>query len=343
MVFQIYALYPHMTVRDNTAFALQLAGVSKEERYAAIDEVADLLQLKGAPTRLVRSRRSSHRMPRACSPARSWRRMVTIVAAEERNFEMRLKDKIAIVTGGASGIGEAIVRGYVAEGAAVVIADVDIAKGEALAVELGGKALAIRLDVRETASIDALVAATVSKLGGIDILVNNAGVFNMAPLSEITETDFDRQFGINVRGLIFVTKAVVAQMERQGRGGKIINMSSQAGRRGEANVTVYCASKAAVISITQSLGRELIKSRINVNAIAPGVVDTPMWDQVDALFAKYEKRPLGEKKRLVGEAVPAGRMGVPDDYRGPAIFLASAEADYVVAQTLNVDGGNWMS
>ncbi len=256
---------------------------------------------------------------------------------------MKLKDKVAIVTGGARGIGEAIVRAYVAEGAHVIIADIETAKAQALAAELGGKTLALQLDVRDAASIDALVAATVSKLGGIDILVNNAGVFNMAPLSEITEGDFDRQFGINVRGLVFMTKAVAAQMEKQGRGGKIINMSSQAGRRGEARVTVYCASKAAVISITQSLGLELIKKGIYVNAIAPGVVDTPMWDQVDALFAKYENRPLGEKKRLVGEAVPVGRMGVPDDYRGPAVFLASSDSDYVVAQTLNVDGGNWMS
>lgn len=256
---------------------------------------------------------------------------------------MKLNDKVAIVTGGARGIGEAIVRAYVAEGAQVVIGDVETEKAQALATELGGKALALRLDVRDAASIDALVAATVSKLGGIDILVNNAGVFNMAPLSEITESDFDRQFGINVRGVVFMTKAVAAQMEKQGHGGKIINLASQAGRRGEANVAVYCASKAAVISITQSLGLELIKKRIYVNAIAPGVVDTPMWDHVDALFAKYEHRSIGEKKRLVGEAVPAGRMGVPDDYRGPAVFLASSDSDYVVAQTLNVDGGNWMS
>ena len=256
---------------------------------------------------------------------------------------MKLSDKVAIITGGARGIGEAIARGYAAEGAHVVIGDVEIAKAEQLAAEIGGKALAVRLDVRDAASIDALVATTVSKLGGVDILVNNAGIFNMGPIAEITEADFDRQFGINVRGLIFVTKAVAAQMIKQGRGGKIINMSSQAGRRGEAFVAVYCASKAAVISITQSFGLELIKHRINVNAIAPGVVDTPMWDHVDSLFAKYENRPLGEKKRLVGEAVPLGRMGKPDDYRGPAIFLACADSDYVVAQTLNVDGGNWMS
>jgi D-sorbitol dehydrogenase (acceptor) len=98
-----------------------------------------------------------------------------------------------------------------------------------------------------------------------------------------------------------------------------------------------------VISLTQSAGLDLIKHKINVNGIAPGIVDTPMWDEVDTLFAKYEKRKLGEKKRLVGEAVPYGRMGLPEDHVGAAVFLASSDADYVVAQTLNVDGGNWMS
>jgi D-sorbitol dehydrogenase (acceptor) len=120
-------------------------------------------------------------------------------------------------------------------------------------------------------------------------------------------------------------------------------MASQAGRRGEPLVSVYCASKAAVISLTQSAGLDLIKHRINVNGIAPGVVDTPMWEHVDAQFAKYEKRAIGEKKRLVGEAVPFGRMGRPEDHAGAAVFLASSDSDYVVAQTFNVDGGNWMS
>ena len=132
-------------------------------------------------------------------------------------------------------------------------------------------------------------------------------------------------------------------MVEQGRGGKIVNFAWQAGRRGEALVAVYCASKAAVISLTQSAGLALIKSGINVNGIAPGVVDTPMWDQVDALFAKYEGLQVGEKKRQVGEAVPYGRMGVPEDLVGAAVFLASPDADYIIAQTLNVDGGNWMS
>ena len=256
---------------------------------------------------------------------------------------MKLKDKVAVVTGGAQGIGEAMVRAFAAEGAHVVVADMAVDKAQALARDLGGKALAVRLDVRDRASIDAMVKAVVERLGGIDILVNNAAIFEMEPVLEVTEASFDKQFAVNVKGLFFTLQAVARQMVAQGRGGKIINMSSQAGRRGEALVTVYCATKAAVISITQSTALGLIKHGINVNGIAPGVVDTPMWGQVDALFAKYENRPLGEKKRLVGEAVPAGRMGRPDDYRGIALFLASADSDYVVAQTYNVDGGNWMS
>jgi D-sorbitol dehydrogenase (acceptor) len=201
----------------------------------------------------------------------------------------------------------------------------------------------LHLDVTDLASIQALVDATVKATGAIDILVNNAAVFDLAPIVEITEASYDRVFAINVKGALFTLQAVAKQMIAQGRGGKIINISSQAGRRGEPLVAVYCASKAAVISLTQSAGLDLIKHRINVNSIAPGVVDTPMWDQVDALFAKYEHRQPGEKKRLVGEGVPYGRMGTPDDLTGAAVFLASPDADYVVAQTLNVDGGQWMS
>jgi NAD(P)-dependent dehydrogenase (short-subunit alcohol dehydrogenase family) len=256
---------------------------------------------------------------------------------------MKLKDKVAIVTGGARGIGEAVVRACSAEGASVVIADIEIAKAQELASELGANALAVQLDVCDSKSISSLISTTVSKFGGVDILYNNAGVFDMGPVLEVSEASFDKVFAVNTKGLFFTLQAAAAQMVKQGRGGKIINMASQAGRRGEALVAVYCASKAAVISLTQSAGLDLIKYGINVNGIAPGVVDTPMWDHVDALFAKYEHLPLGEKKRQVGLAVPAGRMGTPHDYRGVAVFLASSDADYVVAQTLNVDGGNWMS
>jgi NAD(P)-dependent dehydrogenase (short-subunit alcohol dehydrogenase family) len=136
---------------------------------------------------------------------------------------------------------------------------------------------------------------------------------------------------------------VAKHMIAHGKGGKIINMASQAGRRGEALVAVYCATKATVISLTQSAGLNLIEHGINVNAIAPGVVDGEHWDGVDAMFAKYENRPLGEKKKLVSAGVPLGRMATPDDLTGMAIFLASSDSDYIVSQTYNVDGGQWMS
>ena len=255
---------------------------------------------------------------------------------------MRLKGKRAIVTGGARGIGRAIAAVYLAEGAEVFLADLDGTAAAETARALGGKASGLALDVTERASIDAMVEA-VSATGPIDVLVNNAAVFDMAPIVEITEESYDRVFAVNVKGLLFTLQAVARQMIAEGKGGKIVNLSSQAGRRGEALVAVYCASKAAVISLTQSAGLDLIRHRINVNGIAPGVVDTPMWDEVDALFARYEDRPIGEKKRLVGEAVPFGRLGRPEDHVGAAVFLASAESDYVVAQTFNVDGGNWMS
>ena len=256
---------------------------------------------------------------------------------------MKLKDKVALVTGGARGIGAAIADRYVAEGARVAIADISLAQAEETAARHGDKAIAVALDVTKTASIEAAVESVVQRWGGVDILVNNAAIFDMAPIVEVTEASYDKVFAVNVRGLFFTLQAVAKRMIARGQGGKIINMASQAGRRGEGLVAVYCASKAAVISLTQSAGLDLIKHRINVNGIAPGVVDTPMWAEVDALFAKYEHRPLGEKKRLVGEAVPFGRMGLPDDHAGAALFLASSDSDYVVAQTLNVDGGNWMS
>jgi D-sorbitol dehydrogenase (acceptor) len=255
----------------------------------------------------------------------------------------RLDGKVALITGGARGIGRAIAEGYAREGARVCIADLNGAECAEVAAGIGRGAFGQALDVTKMASIDACVARTVATAGGIDILVNNAAIFDLAPIGEITEASYDRIFAVNVKGLLFTMQAVARAMIARGKGGKIINMASQAGRRGEALVAVYCASKAAVISLTQSAGLGLIRHGINVNGISPGVVDTPMWDEVDALFAKYEGRAKGEKKRLVGEAVPFGRMGRPEDHVGCAIFLASSESDYVVAQTYNVDGGNWMS
>lgn len=256
---------------------------------------------------------------------------------------MRLQGKTAFITGASRGIGYAFAESYLREGAQVAIGDINRDEVEKAAAALGPSCHAVHIDVTKRPSIDAAIESIVAKFGKLDILVNNAAVFDLAPIVEITEASFSKNFAVNVYGTLFTLQAAAKQMIAQGHGGKIINMASQAGRRGEPLVAVYCATKAAVISITQSAGLDLIKHGIYVNAIAPGVIDTPMWAEVDALFAKYENRPLGEKKRLVGEAVPLGRMGTPQDLTGMAVFLASSASDYIVAQTYNVDGGNWMS
>lgn len=253
----------------------------------------------------------------------------------------RLAGKTALVTGAARGIGRAFSEAYIREGARVAIADLDIERARATAEEIG--AVAVEMDVSDQASIEAGVDAAVSALGQIDILINNAAIFSAAPVVEITRADYQRVFDINVSGTLFTMQAVARHMIERGIKGRIINMASQAGRRGEPLVAVYCASKAAVISLTQSAALNLISHGINVNAIAPGVVDGEHWDGVDAFFAKYEGKKPGQKKAEVGAAVPYGRMGRAEDLTGMAVFLASDDAAYILAQTYNVDGGQWMS
>lgn len=253
---------------------------------------------------------------------------------------MKLQGKRALITGAARGIGRAFAERYLREGAQVVIGDINLAGARQTAAEIGCEAL--HLDVTSQASIEAAMAE-MRAAGGIDILINNAAIFTAAPITEISRADYDRVFAINVAGTLFTLQAAAQEMIAQGRGGKIINMASQAGRRGESLVAVYCASKAAIISLTQSAGLNLIAHGINVNAIAPGVVDGEHWDGVDAFFAKYEGKAPGQKKKEVGLAVPFGRMGTAADLTGMAVFLATPDADYIVAQTYNVDGGNWMS
>lgn len=255
----------------------------------------------------------------------------------------RLDGKAALITGAARGIGRAFAEAYVREGAQVVIADIDLESADTAAEEIGPSAKAVEMDVSDQASIEGGVALAEEAIGGIDILVNNAAVFTADPIVDITREDYERLFEINVAGTLFTMQAVARRMIERNQGGKIINMASQAGRRGEPLVAVYCATKAAVISLTQSAGLNLIRHGINVNAIAPGVVDGAHWDGVDAHFARLEGKAPGEKKREVGKAVPFGRMGRPDDLTGMAVFLASDESDYVVAQCYNVDGGQWMS
>jgi galactitol 2-dehydrogenase len=256
---------------------------------------------------------------------------------------MRLAGKTAIITGAARGIGRAFAEAYVTEGARVAIADIDMTRARATAAEIGPSAIAVALDVTRQDSIDAAVAQTVAAFGQIDILINNAAIFSAAPIVEIDRADYARVFDINVGGTLFMMQAVARHMIEAGIRGRIINMASQAGRRGESLVAVYCATKAAVISLTQSAGLNLIAHGINVNAIAPGVVDGEHWDGVDAFFAKYEGKAPGQKKAEVVAGVPYGRMGRPEDLTGMAVFLASADAEYIVSQCYNVDGGQWMS
>ena len=256
---------------------------------------------------------------------------------------MRLAGKTALITGAARGIGLEFARAYIAEGATVALADINAEAVEKAAASLGPQAVAVQMDVTSQASIEAGFTRAVAAMGRLDVLVNNAALFTAAPIAEITRADYDKLFAVNVAGTLFCMQAAANHMIARGQGGKIINMASQAGRRGEGLVAVYCATKAAVISLTQSAGLNLIAHGINVNAIAPGVVDGEHWDGVDAFFAKYEGKAPGQKKREVGAAVPFGRMGTAADLTGMAVFLATPEADYIVAQCFGVAGGNWVA
>jgi D-sorbitol dehydrogenase (acceptor) len=258
----------------------------------------------------------------------------------------RLDQRHALLTGAGGGIGLAVAEAFAREGARCTVADLPAEPSAAFRAAneaSGGRLHYYSADVTRAAEVDALLALAEAQHGPVDILFNNAAIFDMAPLLDSDEAMFDRLFAVNVKAMFFVMQKVLARLVASGGGGSVINLSSQAGRRGEALVSHYCATKAAVISYTQSAALAMAPHGIRVNAIAPGVVDTPMWGHVDALFARYEQLPLGEKKRRVGAAVPLGRMGQPGDIAGAAVFLASDEAAYITAQTLNVDGGSVMS
>lgn len=259
------------------------------------------------------------------------------------DIDKKLSGKVAIVTGGASGIGRAVCERFASEGAKVVVADLDQAACDHVATSIGSAACGIALDVTRQDSIEEAVAHAVEWGGGVDILVNAAGIYEVQPILEMTRERTARVFAVNVEGLIFMTQSVARLMVVQARGGRIINFSSQAGRRGEGPSVAYCATKAAVISITQCCALDLIGHGINVNAIAPGVIDTPMWDVVDAKLGAAEGLAPGDVKRRVAAAVPAGRFGKPSEQAAMAAFLAGPDAAYIVAQCYNVDGGNVMS
>jgi len=258
----------------------------------------------------------------------------------------RLQGRHALLTGAGGGIGLAVTEAYLNEGArctAVDLSDKPSAGLAELLADYPGRLAYASGDVTRVDALGALVDDAARRFGSVDVLLNNAAVFDMAPLLDSDETMYRRLFDVNVKGMFFMMQAVLARLVAAGKPGSIVNLASQAGRRGEALVSHYCASKAAVISYTQSAALAMAPHRIRVNAISPGVIDTPMWQHVDALFARHEGLQPGEKKLAVGRAVPLGRMGTPADIVGAAVFLASDEAAYITAQTLNVDGGNVMS
>lgn len=256
-----------------------------------------------------------------------------------------LNGKVAVVTGGGQGIGRAACLRLAKDGADIAVLDLNLEAAEAVVKEveaLGKKALALQLDVRNQARVRECMAEVVEKLGKIDILVNNAGLGIFNPFFEIDENELDIQFDVNVKGLFFCSQAAAEYMVKQ-NSGKIINLASQAGRRGEALALSYCMTKAAVISVTQSTALALAPYKINVNAVAPGVVDTPFWVEVDKKFAKLLGLKEGEPKANAVAAIPLGRIEQPEDVANAISFLAGPDSDYMTQQCINVDGGNWPS
>lgn len=255
----------------------------------------------------------------------------------------QLAGRMALITGGGGSLGIALARAFISEGARVVIADLSPDTVERACALLGKQAKGVVLDVSRVDSFDAVFDDITCQLGGLDILVNGAGYFDMTSLAEATEAQFDRIFEVNVKGLYFLCQRAAGLMIRQGRGGRIINIGSEAGRRGEAFNSIYSASKGAVINLTQSLAAELIGHGINVNAISPGVIDTPMLTRAAALVAKYECVSPEEAMKSFSADLPIGRLALPEELAGCAVFLASDAARYIVGQTYNVDGGRHMN
>jgi len=245
---------------------------------------------------------------------------------------MRLQNKIALVTGAGSGFGEGIARTFAREGAKVVIADINEKAARDVAAAIGRDATALRTDVSQRADVDAVVQAALSAFGGLDILVNNAGInFSRAPLTEVTEEQFDRIFAVNVKSIYLFAQAVVPHFRRQG-GGVIINIGSTAGLRPRPGLTWYNTSKGAVNLASKSMAVELAPDKIRVCAIAPTIGET-------ALLASFMGGDSDELREKFRAGVPLGRLSTPQDVANAALFLASDEADFLTGVVLEVDGG----
>ena len=258
---------------------------------------------------------------------------------------MQLENKVAVITGAASGMGKAMAKGYAKEGASVVIADLDADAATEVAESInsdGGDAIAIQYDVTDIQQSRDLVDSTVDKYGKLDILVNNAGVVVVSPIEDATPEDWDLIFDVNAKGLFFLSQIACVPMRKQSSG-KIINMASGAGRTGDAYAAAYSASKATVMSITRCFAMAMGAYNVNVNGIAPGLVRTPFWDKLDDEFVKIGDKSPGDTWKELSKLVVLGRPGVAEDVVPMAIFLAGSGSDYITGQTFNVEGGIVMS
>ena len=252
----------------------------------------------------------------------------------------RLAGRTIIVTGGASGIGAGISRGLATEGANVVIADLNLESGQAVAGEItasGGSAIATRVDITDRATVSRGIAAAVAEFGRLDAYFNNAGMNTPMKFLEITERNFELIVRVNALGVLIGIQESAKQFLAQGGGGKIVNTASIAGRTGFPSFAPYSAAKAAVISLTQSGARSLASDGITVNAFAPGVVATPLWTKLDAELAKMGESDSGFDS-MAGDIL-LGRPAEPEDIAPTAIFLASSDSDYITGQVIAIDGG----
>jgi len=258
---------------------------------------------------------------------------------------MRLSDKSAIVTGAGRGIGKATALQFAREGADVLVPDLDLATSEQTAGEiraLGRKGVPLRMDVTRMADIQRMVETAIREFGKIDILVNNAGITLVRDMMKLTEAEWERTLAVNAKATFFCLQAVAREMIKR-KSGVILNASSISGRSGKPMLVDYCASKFAVVGITQSAALALARHGIRVNAVAPGIVDTEMWEQIDREWGALEGKPPGEMKRTRVAAVPLGRIETPEDVASLYTFLASDEAGYITGQTYNVCGGLQMN